>query len=311
MLEVEGLTKVFGRFKERVVAIDNLSFKVGKGSLFGFLGPTGAGKTTTIKILAGILLPTSGSARIAGYDIITQSVKAKQELGMVPEILGFYEEMRALDNLCFYAEFYIPAEAARVKRAKELLSMLGLGGFETRKLKSFSYGMRKRFALACALINEPSLLILDEPMLGLDPEGVYSFRELIRKLNSEGVTIFISSHVLSEVQQLCSEVCILDKGKIITLDTVENLTKKLAAEAPVTIKLELKEITNKTLEELRKLPGVIDLERTATGITVRSKTNNSAEINKFLVVSGVSIMSITAKEPTLEEIFLKLTGGKK
>lgn len=311
MLAVKNLTKVFKGFRTRFTAIEDLCFEVREGEIFGFLGPNGAGKTTTIKIISGISKPTSGEVKIKGFDMVKESTPAKKHLGILPEVLGFYDEMSGLDLLCFYAEFYISQKSERLKKSKELLEFFGLEEFENKKVKTYSYGMKKRLALCSALINDPELLILDEPTGGLDPQGIYSFRTIIQHLHSEGITVFLSSHVLSEVQQLCSRVCILNKGRIVAIDTVKNLSDRIIAKTNIFIDIEAEGITEDVTEEIKKFQFVVEVNKTATGINVVSEKDISAEINALIVKRGIKIHSIRTTEPSLEEIFLKLTEVKK
>jgi ABC-2 type transport system ATP-binding protein len=220
MLQLENLTKIY-KEKPKIVGIENVSFKVNKNDIFALLGPNGAGKSTILKIIAGIITPTKGIAKIEGYDIVKQEIEAKKIIGYLPERLGFYEEMRSKDLLSFYASFYISDKAERLERVEFLLEKFGFENFKSRKIKTFSYGMRKRFALACALINNPKLLILDEPTAGIDPKGIHMFRTLLKELNSQGVTILLASHILTEVQQLCNRVCIMNKGRVLAVHSVD------------------------------------------------------------------------------------------
>ncbi|MEW6070364.1 MAG: ABC transporter ATP-binding protein [Candidatus Thermoplasmatota archaeon] len=307
MLEVENLTKLY-QLKPEIIGIENVSFKVAKKEIFALLGPNAAGKSTILKIVAGIIKPTKGYAKIDGYDIVKEPVEAKKRIGYLPEILGFYEEITAEKLLQFYASFYIQERVRRLERAELLLEKLGLKEVKARKLRTFSYGMRKRFALACALINEPQLLVMDEPTYGLDPQGIHSFRAIIKELNSKGTTILLASHILTEVQQLCNRVCILSAGKVIAVDSIDNLSAKIFKEGIVKIHIEVEDpISDVVLEKLRKLENVIEVKALPSALNINSKLNNSAEINEFLVKNSVKVKSLIVKELSLEEIFLKLT----
>jgi ABC-2 type transport system ATP-binding protein len=312
MIRTHGLTKVFHSFGSKdVVAVDHIDFDVERGDIFGFLGPNGAGKTTTIRMLTAILSPTSGTATVAGYDIIKEPMKVKQNMGFMPETLGFYDEMRAIDLLEFYAKFYKIPRSERRKRAKELLRLVGLSKVAYRRAGAYSHGMRKRLALAQAIINEPELLILDEPTGGLDPQGTQNFREMIHDLHKRGITIFLSSHILPEIQQICNKVCILNKSKVVVVDTIDNLTKTIRSKVEAHIVIEANMLNDEVLEEIRKIDGVLDVEldNGKIDIVTRGDMDISPDINSLLVNKGVRVRTIQTQEPDLEEIFLSLTKG--
>jgi len=306
VIEAQNLTKVFKGFRKSFTAVDSISFRVEKGEVFGFLGPNAAGKTTTIRMISGLSRPTSGRVSVCGYDSILDNVKAKKHIGLIPETPGFYGEMKGIDLLCFYAEFYSLSD--RRKKAKELMERIGLDDFTDKKVKTYSHGMKKRLALASSLINDPEILILDEPSTGLDPKGISLFRKLVKDLNNEGVTVFLSSHILSEVEQMCDRVCILNKGKIIAVDSIENLSKKIGMKTQMNIFIDAEGITDNVLDVVRKMSDVLRVEKTGTGINVVCSRNVSPAVNEILVRNRVKVSSIRVTEPSLEEIFLKLTG---
>jgi ABC-2 type transport system ATP-binding protein len=308
VIEAQNLTKVFKSFRKSFTAVDNISFRVEKGEVFGFLGPNAAGKTTTIRMISGISRPTSGRVNVCGYDTILDGVKARECVGLIPETPGFYGEMKGLDMLCFYAEFYSLRD--RRKKAKELMERIGLNDFMDKKVKTYSHGMNKRLALASALINNPKVLILDEPSTGLDPKGISLFRKMVKELNQEGVTVFLSSHILSEVEQMCDRVCILNKGKIIGLDSIENLSREIGMKTRVNVFIDAEGITDNVLDSVKKLSDVLSVEKTGAGIKVVCGRNVSPAVNELLVGAGVKVKSVKTTEPSLEEIFLKLTGDE-
>ena len=306
VIEAQNLAKVFKSFRKSFTAVDSISFRVEKGEVFGFLGPNAAGKTTTIRMISGLSRPTSGRVSVCGYDSILDNVKAKKHIGLIPETPGFYGEMKGIDLLCFYAEFYSLSD--RRKKAKELMERIGLDDFTDKKVKTYSHGMKKRLALASSLINDPEILILDEPSTGLDPKGISLFRKLVKDLNNEGVTVFLSSHILSEVEQMCDRVCILNKGKIIAVDSIENLSKKIGMKTQMNVFIDAEGITDNVLDVVRKMSDVLRVEKTGTGINVVCSRNVSPAVNEILVRNRVKVSSIRVTEPSLEEIFLKLTG---
>ncbi|MBA3044154.1 ABC transporter ATP-binding protein [archaeon] len=310
VIEAENLTKVFKSFRKSFTAVDRISFRVEEGEVFGFLGPNAAGKTTAIRMISGISRPTSGRVSVCGYDTILNGVKARECIGLIPETPGFYDEMKSLDVLCFYAEFYDIQKEERKRKARELLETTGLTDFMNMRIKTYSHGMKKRLALASALINDPKILILDEPSTGLDPKGISLFRKMVKEMNQKGVTVFLSSHILSEVEQMCDRVCILNKGKIMGLDSVENLSRKIGMKTRMNIFIDAEGITDTVLDSVKKLSDVLNVEKTGTGINVVCSRNVSSAVNELLVRNGVKVKSIKTTEPSLEEIFLKLTGDK-
>lgn len=308
MIQTENLTKIYKSFRQQFKAVDAINFKIEKGDIFGFLGPNGAGKTTTIRMLTTILTPTSGTAKVCGYDIIEEGKEVKKRIGFMPEKIGFYEEMSAIDLLDFYAEFYRIEEKERRKTALKLLEEIGLYDWRNKKVGTFSHGMKKKLAMAQSLLNNPELLILDEPTGGLDPQSTHNFREMIKNLNKKGITIFFSSHILPEVQQICNKVCILNKGKIIAVDSIDNLSKKLVAKSNIQVFIDGENIKDDMIERIKELNDVVFVQRTHSGIYVVVKDYKiNAEINSLLVSNGAKIISLRAGEPNLEDIFLELT----
>ena len=285
LLEIRGLTKKFGD----LVAVDNLDIHVHKKDIYGFLGPNGAGKTTTIRMLANLIRPTAGTARIMDYDILEDPNQVRRLIGIMPERPGFYEEMRGRQVLRFYAEFY------RIPKAT----------IEARI-------MRKRLAIATALVHEPKILILDEPSTGLDPKGVQEFRDLIRSLSDDGYTIFLSSHVLPEIQQLCNRVGILRRGKLVAEDTIHNLQDRMLERNVQRITIKATGVNAASIASIKEIPGVTAADAAAFGVLVLAepRADVAAEVNSILVKQGARVSSLKTLEPTLEDVFLDVTGGE-
>jgi ABC-2 type transport system ATP-binding protein len=266
VIEVEGLVKVYGGSRG-TRALDGISFAVPTGDIFGFLGPNGAGKTTTIRILATVLRPTAGKVRIAGADLWENPLAVKGRIGLMPDEVAFYPTLTGMDHLLYYAAFYgIPRRKAK-DRAKTLLEQLGIGDVGEKKVKTYSHGMRKRLALAQCLMHDPDFLIMDEPASGLDPDGMRYFRELIRSLNKSGKTIFLSSHLLHEVEQLCEHVGIIDRGRMVAVDSISNLSARLATGAPGVIHVTAEGVTKAAVDALAAIPGVLKAEVTPKAAT--------------------------------------------
>jgi ABC-2 type transport system ATP-binding protein len=308
LIVTEGLTRKFGD----LVAVDHINIKVEKGDIYGFLGPNGAGKTTTIRMLSTLIRPTEGTARVMGHDILREANEVRRLIGIMPERPGFYDEMSGRKVLRFYGTFYKIPRATLDARIEELMSLVGLERFIDAKVGGYSHGMNKRIAIAQALLHEPKLLILDEPSTGLDPKGVQEFRELIRGLSNDGYTIFLSSHVLTEVQQLCNRVGILRRGKLVAEDTIDALTNRVEQRTKRRLTVTAQGIKPEMLESVRNLDGVISADQAQWGLMVLTETGTDllADINELLVKGGVRVSGLKALEPTLEDVFLEVTGGE-
>ena len=309
MIEVEGLVKSYGR--KSVRALDDVSFTVPKADIFGFLGPNGAGKTTTIRILSTVLDPTAGTIRIDGHDLSTEPLAVKERLGLMPDEVAFYPTLTGEQHLLYYATFHkIPRAEAR-KRAKEALERFGIADAAGKKLKAYSHGMKKRLALAQCLLHDPEVIIMDEPANGLDPQGMRYFRDLIRTLKQEGKTIFLSSHLLSEVEQLCQRVGIIDRGRIVAVDSIENLTTRLATGAPTILHVIATELSDAILDAVRGVAGVLTVERTNVGATVTAGmgADVAPEVSKAIVLGGGRLREMRAEQRSFEDLFLSLTKG--
>ena len=223
ILKTVDLTKKFGDF----TAVDHINFKIREGEVFGLLGHNGAGKTTTLNMLAGLMLPTDGTAIISGYDIIETPLEARRRIGLLPDNPGNYPHLTARQNLEFFAELADLSREVAVKRISELLELVGLTEWRDRKVEIFSRGMRQRLGLAQCLIRDPDVLFLDEPTLGIDPKGTREIRELIHRLSEEGKAILICSHLLGEVSRVCDRVAIMRWGKIVAMGTIPELRERL------------------------------------------------------------------------------------
>ncbi|MCX5858681.1 MAG: ABC transporter ATP-binding protein, partial [Proteobacteria bacterium] len=222
-IKIEGLSKFFrvGFWGKRVQAVTDLSFEVRQGDLFGFLGPNGAGKTTTIKALMGLIFPSGGQTWILGKKASEEGVRSR--VGYLPESPYFYEYLKGLEFLDFYGSLFKIPKKVRVKKAEELLTLVNLEGAADLHLRKYSKGMLQRIGLAQALINDPELVILDEPMTGLDPIGRREIRDVMVRLKNEGKTVFFSTHILSDVEMICDQVGIVNKGKLVTTGKLSEL----------------------------------------------------------------------------------------
>ena len=309
MIQVNGLTKDYGARR----AIDNLTFDAEQGEIVGFLGPNGAGKTTTMRILTGYMPPTEGSATVAGYDIIDESLEVRKRVGYLPETVPLYNDMTALEYLKFMADLRkIPQSE---ERAYQTLETVNLHERANSYISTFSKGMRQRIGLAQALIHRPEVLILDEPTIGLDPAQVVEMRHVIREIGKDR-TVLLSTHILSEAQQICDRVLIINKGKIVAEDTPENLQSRLVGSRRVVLRVrgEADELPAKiskvkgVREVEAKLDGSVEFEF-AAGQDVRP------QVAKAVIQAGFDLLEMRPVGLSLEEIFLELTrdnaNGKK
>ncbi|EHR78313.1 ABC transporter [Thermococcus litoralis DSM 5473] len=296
-IEVKNLTKSYGNFK----AVDELSFEVYKGEIFGFLGPNGAGKTTTILSMLGLIIPDKGTIKILGNDVFREPIKVKEKIGFLPENATLYEELTAWRNLEFFANFYSFSKQEKEKRIKELLKLVGLWEARYRKVKAFSKGMKQRLLLAQALINDPEVLILDEPTSGLDPEGAYLVKSIVREERKKGKTVFFSSHILSEVEELSDRVGIIVKGKLRALGTLEEIKKEFMELEGYEIKVE----TKQALPEI-ELSGIIRMQKVSENkAIIFAKEDIREQLSELLAKKGITIVNLEVEEPSLEDVFLK------
>ena len=312
MIEVSGLTMIYARARGNgAKALDGVTFKVPDRSVFGFLGPNGAGKTTTIRILATILEPTAGTASVEGHDIRADPLAVKTAIGYMPEFPGYYPTMTAAQHLDYWGAFYHMPKAERKARSEELLAMVGLGEERAKKVKAYSHGMLKRLGLAQALLHDPKVLILDEPAGGLDPYGIIFFRNLMKDLNKQGKTIFLSSHILSEVAQTCTHVGVINKGKMVAVGTTEEIQSRIGGQGVVRCLIEAPSVPDAALRGLLDISHVKDVQRTDWGLIVSMDKDARSSGNAFLVGLGVPGMGIKLAEVTLEDAFVARTGGRR
>ena len=296
-LSVKDLRKRIGK-KE---IIKGISFDLHKGEVFGFLGLNGAGKTTTIRMLVGLIKPTSGSVSVCGFDLKKDFSKAMESLGCIVENPELYPYLSGWDNLAHFARML---EGVSKKRISEVTELVGLTERIHDRVKTYSLGMRQRLGIAQALLGNPSVLILDEPTNGLDPAGIREMREFIRFLaEKEGLSVLVSSHLLSEIQLLCDRVAIISKGRVIKTDTVSVL---LGNRERMIWKLDPLDLGKKILG------GMTPIEAKEDGaILTEYSPEKAADWNRKLVEAGVRVMEMNRKLPVLEDLFLELTGGDK
>lgn len=302
VIEVKNLVKDFGGRR----VLNGISFEVEKGEVFGYLGPNGAGKTTTLRIILGLLNPTSGEAMVMGKNL-AEDDEARKKIGVVLENDGLYEDLSAYDNLEYYAQLYDVSN--RKEKIEDLLRFVGLYG-RNERVGFFSKGMRRKLAIARAIINDPEVLFLDEPSAGLDPEAQRMVRNLILELSKEGKTVFLNSHDLDEVQRICDRVAILQRGRITVCDAVKNLRKKFSRPR-VIISTSDNKSAERAFEILNSLDFVSNCEIDGKKISLMLKENKQSSLLRKLSENGVEIEEIRKVEVTLEDIYFKMQEEKK
>lgn len=306
MIDVQNLSKSYSGFR----AVQNLNFKVNRGEIVGFLGPNGAGKSTTMKILAGYLPPTDGQVKVAGFDVVTQSLEVRRRIGYMPENVPLYNDMRVDEFLRFRAKLKrVPGGKIR-ERMEEVSHLCALQEVEHKIIGNLSKGYRQRVALADALVHDPDLLILDEPTIGLDPHQIRAVRELIKDLGKKH-TILLSTHILSEVEMTCNRVLIINHGRIEASDTPANLTKLVRGGG--SIRLEIKVSGVEAAAKFIKLPDIEDVEVVLDGewsqLRIFAKPGIDVREAVFQQVKheGWALRELTRTQATLEEAFVELT----
>lgn len=301
MIQVEGLTKDYGARR----AIDNLTFNAEKGEIVGFLGPNGAGKTTTMRILCGYMPPTSGKAVISGFDVVDESLEVRRRVGYLPETVPLYPDMAVFDYLKFMADLRHLQDAE--DRVDEVLEKVHLEDRADSFIGNLSKGMRQRVGLAQALLHEPEVLILDEPTIGLDPAQILEVRNLIREIGRER-TVMLSTHILSEAQQICNRVLIINKGRIVVEDTPMHLQSRLAGSQRVAVRI-LGDIDGLDTA-ISKVPGVTHVLVAGDGsIEFETVPGQDArpDVARAIVNSGYNLLELHPIGMSLEDIFLQLT----
>jgi ABC-2 type transport system ATP-binding protein len=294
MIRTHGLCKSFGR----VVAVDDLDLEVEEGEIYGFLGPNGSGKTTTVRMLLGLVLATSGSIQVLGREMPRRGREVLPEVGALVEGPAAYAGLSGRANLALLDAMGVGGSRSdRARRVDDALDRVGLGGVDGRPVRAYSLGMRQRLGLAATLIRRPRLLVLDEPTNGLDPQGIREIRDLLAELNREGTTVFLSSHLLAEVEQLCDRVGVLDRGRLVVQDRLDALrgpTGRLLVRTPDTA-------TARAL-----LDGQVEL---VDGDQLVVRHPDAATLNRLLVEGGVRVQQLAPEQRTLEDVVLEATGA--
>ena len=311
MVEVQHLTKQYGR----VMAVNDVSFRVERGEIFGFLGPNGAGKTTTMRILTGYMPATDGKAIVAGFDVFEQPIEAKRRTGYLPETPPLYPDMTVAEYMDFVAKVKGVPSAGRRGRIREMMDRTRITDVANRQCSKLSKGYRQRVGLAQALIHNPDVLVLDEPTAGLDPKQIIETRELIKGLAGDH-TIILSTHILPEVSQTCQRVVIINKGKVVAIDTPDNLTARLRGSETLYVQLDAGGAdASGALTRVAGVTRVVESERKDSHVAYEVESERGHDVRRELaqavVTSGWGLLELRPMRMSLEEIFLSLTTEEK
>ena len=305
-IEVQNLSKHFGDLR----AVNSISFEVPKGEIFGLLGPNGAGKSTTIRMLCTLLRPTSGSAKVAGHDIVNKPAEVRRSIGLVAEKLILYDRLTAMENLWFFGHMnHMRREDIRT-RGEDWLKKLGMFEWRDKLAGTFSTGMKQRVNIARALLTQPSVMFLDEPTLGLDPQTTRAIRQFIKQLAEAGITVVLTTHEMVEAEALCDRISIIDQGNIVALDTDANLKKILSDDEGVVLDLEVEGMSDVTASACSGLDCVKTVAEPEAGRLRVTAVGKGAikQIIDFIEQGGGTVKRANTHEPSLEDVFLHLTG---
>lgn len=303
MLVIKNLEKSYGKFK----ALNGLNLEIEKGEIFGFIGPNGAGKSTTMKIVSGLLSPDSGEVYVDGIDAIKNNKELKDKIGYMPDFFGVYDNLRAIEYLEFYASIYgIVGEEAR-KLSMDLLELVNLQDKWDANVDGLSRGMKQRLCLARCLVHNPELLILDEPASGMDPRARFEMKGILKNLKEMGKTIIVSSHILSELGEICTKIGIIKNGSIVCEGTVEEVMLRASGAAPINITV--MEEPEKAIQVLKQIPDVKEISLDGNKITanVAGGDKEAKEVLKALVIQDVSVIGFAKAVGNLEDVFIQIT----
>ena len=310
MIEVKNITKKYGK----AVAVDNISFNIEDGEIVGLLGPNGAGKSTTMNIITGFIEQTEGDVIIDGYNTLKKPKKAKKEIGYMPEGVPLYTDLTVKEFVSYMAEIKQVNKNERKEKVEKIIEKTGLKDVEKKLIKNLSRGYKQRVSMAGALVGEPKILILDEPTVGLDPKQITEIRSMIKELGKEH-TIILSSHILSEVSQICNKVIIINKGKIVAIDTPENLENRVTKNNCIYVTVEDKEnkvdeIKDK-IEEIKKIELVEENEDGTKQYLIEAEKDKDIRKTIFaeFAKENITIFEMKKADTTLEDAFMKLIEG--
>lgn len=307
-IRTENLVKTYGKtFK----ALDRVSLQIKRGEVVGYVGPNGAGKTTTIKILTGLVRPTSGHAYVNGIDVTARPREALCSIGALIEVPGVYDYLTPHEMLTYFGRVHGMRRDVIDRRIRETLELVRLADWEHKKAGAFSTGMLRRLAIAKAILHKPDVLILDEPVLGLDPKGILEVRGLLRQFRSEGMTVFLSSHLLSEVAEVCDSVIFLDRGKVVSTDSMEGISQRM--DHGVAAVRFLKPLSLQDAEKLRSIDLIksVDLKNGTARLHYDGKRESSVQILKSLVSLNFDVVSFASEGVGLEDYYVSVMSDEK
>ena len=301
VIETTDLTKAYDGF----VAVDGLSLRVDEGEVFGFLGPNGAGKTTTILMLLGLTEPTSGTARVCGYDPGRYPLEVKRNVGYLAERVGFYDDLTATQNLDYIAALNGLRREDAAGKINELLGMVGLLEVAKQKVGEFSHGMKQRLGIADVMIKNPKVAFFDEPTAGIDPEGIEQVLSLITSMAKKKVTVVLASHQLHQVQRVCTRVGILAKGRLVVEGSVDQLGREALGGGKFRIEVQVSQPNSKLISSIKDIKGVIDVESSGDLLVISCDKDLRPQVAKTVVDSDTLLVQMKIEEYGLEEIYMK------
>jgi ABC-2 type transport system ATP-binding protein len=306
MIEVSNFTKQYGEF----VAVEDLSFAIGKGEIFGFIGPNGAGKSTTIRFLATLLRPTAGEGRVAGFSVTAQPMAVRRVIGFMPDDFGVYDGMKVWEFLDFFAVAYEIPRSVRKKIIGEVLDLLDLSHKRDDYVNGLSKGMKQRLCLAKTLVHDPPVLILDEPASGLDPRARLEMKALLTELKQMGKTILISSHILSELADFCTSIGIIERGKLLAAGSMQQIQNQIRSHRVLKVRV-VGEATDRAAEVLRTDSSIRTVETYDHTVTAEfeGQDQDMARLLDRLIQGGIAVQSFAEEPLSLEEVFMMITKG--
>jgi ABC-2 type transport system ATP-binding protein len=307
-IRTEDLVKKYGN---GVTALDGVSLRIEKGKVVGYVGSNGAGKTTTMKILTGLIKPSSGHAYVNGIDVTARPREALRTVGALIEVPGVYDYLTPHEMLTYFGRVYRMSHDEIDRRIKKTLELVRLSEWEHKKIGAFSTGMVRRLTIAKAILHKPDILILDEPVLGLDPEGIREVRELIRQFRSEGMAVFLSSHLLGEVAEICNTVVFLNKGRVVASDSIESIGSKMG-HGIVDVKF-LRPLSQEETEKLRAIELIrsVDVKDNTARLHYDGKAESSVRILRHLVALNFDVVSYHVEGADLEDYYISVMSGEK
>ena len=301
IIETKDLVKNYGK----LTAVDKLNLRVDEGEVFGFLGPNGAGKTTTILMLLGLTEPTSGMARIGGFDSTREPLKVKRITGYLPEKVGFYEDLTASENLDYTAALNGLSRGVASKKISELIDMVGLSEVAEHKVGTFSHGMKQRLGIADVMIKDPKVAFFDEPTTGIDPEGIEQVLALIKNMAKRKVTIVLSSHQLHQVQKICTRVGILSKGRLVAEGSLDQLGREAIGGGKFRIQVQVAQPTNNLVESIKNIKGVTNVESSDDLLLISCDKDLRPQIARAVVDSDSLLVQMKIEEYGLDDIYMR------